>query len=312
MFHHRLIPASVLHVLPLVIVGPLSAGCVISGAEGRYVEREERRFSIEGKDGKDGKPDVKLSTRDGSIEIRSWDRQEVLVVVEKHAVSRQAAAAMNVSSHQDGNHISVDATMTHGETLSGWFWGGFGSARLIVSVPAASDVQATTGDGSIVLEGVRGVLSLRSGDGSIRARDVSGSLAARSGDGSIRLDGINGVVDVNTGDGSVVANGTFTGVRARSGDGSIGIHAGAGSATESDWDLSSGDGSITVEVPDSFGAELEARTGDGRVRLEGVTLSNVSDEIAPNHAMGRLGAGGHAMRVRTGDGSIMLKRISAQ
>jgi hypothetical protein len=107
-------------------------------------------------------------------------------------------------------------------------------------------------------------------------------------------------------------NGAFTGVRARSGDGSIGIHAQAGSTTEADWDISSGDGSITVEVPEGFGAELDARTGDGHVQLEGVTLSNVSGELAPNRANGRLGAGGHEMRVRTGDGSIFLRRVSAQ
>ena len=92
---HRVIPASVLRLVPLVVVGPLSAGCVITGAEGHYVEREERRFSIEGKD---GKPDVKLMTRDGAVEIRSWDRSEVLVVIEKHAFSKEAAAAISSCS----------------------------------------------------------------------------------------------------------------------------------------------------------------------------------------------------------------------
>src|SRR5262249_40035032 len=136
---HHSISASVLRLLPLVIVGPLSAGCVVSGGDGRYIEREEKRFSMAEKD---GKPEVKLSTRDGSIEIRSWDRPDVLVVVEKHAFSKQAAAAMTISSSQDGNRVTVDATVPHEEKLSGWFWGGFGSARLIVSVPAASDIQA--------------------------------------------------------------------------------------------------------------------------------------------------------------------------
>jgi hypothetical protein len=308
MLHHRSISASVFRLLPLVLVGTLPAGCVISGAESRYVENEEKRFSMEEQG---GKPDVKLSTRDGAIEVRSWDRPEVLVVVEKHALSKQAAAAINVASSQDGNHISVEVTMSRRDSLSGLFWGGFGSAKLIVSVPATSDVQAATGDGSIRLEGVRGTISLRSGDGSIQAREASGTLAARSGDGSIRLDGIKGAVDVNTGDGSIAVSGVFTGVRARSGDGSVAVRAQAGSATEADWDISSGDGSVTLEVPESFGAELDARTGDGRVHLEGVTLSNVSGDVAPDRANGRLGAGGHAMRVRTGDGSISIKRVGA-
>jgi hypothetical protein len=308
LLHHRSISASVLRLLPLVIVGALPAACVISGAEGRYVENEEKRFSMEEKG---GKPEIKLSTRDGAIEVRPWDRPEVLVVVEKHALNKQAAAAIDVVTTQDGNHISVEVTMARKDSLSSLFWGGLGSAKLIVSLPATSDVQAATGDGSIDLEGVRGTISLRSGDGSIQAREASGTLAARSGDGSIRLDGIKGAVDVNTGDGSIAVSGVFTGVRARSGDGSVAVRAQAGSATEAEWDISSGDGSITLEVPESFGAELDARTGDGRVHLEGVTLSNVSGTIAPDRANGRLGTGGHAMRVRTGDGSISIKRVSA-
>ena len=290
----------------LATVGALAAGCVnISAGGGRYVDREEKRFSVE------GKPDIKLRTQDGSIEIRSWDRPDVLVVVEKHSFSREAAAAITVTSSQEANHISLDVKMS-AERVFGWFVGGFGSAKLIVSLPAASDVQATTGDGSIQLENLRGVISLRSGDGSIHARDVSGSIAARSGDGSISLEEITGTIDANTGDGSIAVAGVLSSVRARSGDGGIGVRAQPGSKAEADWDITSGDGGIRLEVPDSFGAELEARTGDGGIQFDGITLSNVTGNIGRNRASGRLGPGGRALRVRTGDGAIVIRRISAQ
>jgi hypothetical protein len=290
----------------LATVGALAAGCVnISAGGGRYVDREEKRFSVE------GRPDIKLRTEDGSIEIRSWDRSDVLVVVEKHSFSKEAAAAITVTSSQEGNHISLDVKMS-AERVFGWFVGGFGSAKLIVSLPAASDVQATTGDGSIQLENLRGVISLRSGDGSIHARDVSGSIAARSGDGSISLEEITGTIDANTGDGSIAVAGVLSGVRARSGDGGIGVRAQPGSKAEADWDITSGDGGIRLEVPDSLGAELEARTGDGGIQFDGITLSNVTGNIGRNRASGRLGPGGRALRVRTGDGAIVIRRISAQ
>src|SRR5262249_32039705 len=117
MFNHRSRGASVLGVLPVMMVGTLSAGCVISGAEGRYVDRDEKRFSLE----KDVKPDVKVSTRDGAVEIRPWDRAEVLVVIEKHALSKQAADAMKILTSQDGNHVQVDATMHSEDGLSRLF-----------------------------------------------------------------------------------------------------------------------------------------------------------------------------------------------
>ncbi len=302
-----LLRSSLVRALPFVILGALPAGCVVSSANNsRYVEREEKRFSV------DGKPDVKLLTRDGSIEIRSWDRQEVQVVVEKRAFSKQGAAAIEVTSSQDGNRVSVEVKLPreNGEKLFGLFWGG--NARLIVSLPATSNIQALTGDGSIDLEGVSGEISLRSGDGSIRARRASGTVAARSGDGSIRLDDVNGAIEANTSDGSIGVTGALTALRARSGDGSIAIHARDGSTTGADWDVSSGDGSLVVEVPEGFGAELDARTGDGGIHLDGVTLSNVAGDFSRNHRNGRMGDGGRAMRLRTGDGSITVRRISAR
>ena len=42
--------------------------------------------------------------------------------------------------------------------------------------------------------------------------------------------------------------------------------------------------------------------------MHDVTLSNVTGEIGKNTVRGRLGAGGHALRVRTGDGSITFRR----
>ena len=47
-----------------------AGACVdIVGADlPRYVERQEKQFTV------DGKPDVSLSTFDGSIEIRPWDK----------------------------------------------------------------------------------------------------------------------------------------------------------------------------------------------------------------------------------------------
>src|ERR1700704_2805080 len=83
---------------------PLWVGCVnISGSDlGRFVQRDEKRFTV------DGKPEVVLSTFDGSIEIRSWDRPDVLVVIEKRAATQAAADAIEVLSTQEGNHISVE------------------------------------------------------------------------------------------------------------------------------------------------------------------------------------------------------------
>jgi len=283
--------------LAIVISG---SGCVDIGANDsfRYVEREEARFAVS------GRPEVRLATFNGSIEVRSWDRAEVLVEVEKHASSKDAAADIEVRTRQDGNRVTIETRLKH---LDDHFSFGFRrSARLIVSVPASSDVQATSGDGSIDIERIGGRIELRSGDGSIRGRDLSGDVSVHTGDGSIHIEDVDGALNLGTGDGSIVASGRMSGLRARTGDGSMTIRAETGSAAEDDWSISTGDGSISIELPDDFDAELDAHTGDGRVEVRGSLSDTV--ERTKRSAKGALGTGGRAVRVRSGDGSITVRR----
>lgn len=279
------------------------AGCVeIAGSDfGKHVEREDKHFSVT------GKADVVLSTFDGSIEIRPWDKSDVQVTVEKRGWDKEAVDAITIQVSQTGNHVELHVTEPKTSGL-GFHFNRSRSAKLIVSVPASSDVAAGSGDGSIDIERISGKLELRSGDGSIRGRQLGGDVRAHTGDGSIKLEDVSGTLDVDTGDGSIVIAGKMAGLRARSGDGSVTIHADPGSSSESDWDITTGDGSVMLEVPEGFGAELDAHTGDGSIRLHDITLSNVTGELGKRTVRGRLGSGGRSMRVRTGDGAITLKR----
>jgi DUF4097 and DUF4098 domain-containing protein YvlB len=273
--------------LPAALAALLAApGCVdIIGADlNKYVERDEKHFAVS------GKPDVALATFDGSIEVRPWDKSDVQVVIEKRGRDHEDVAAIEVKAEQHGNRVEI--TVTEPKRDHGGFNFHFNnrSARLIVSVPAAADIAAKSGDGSIDIERVAGHVQLRSGDGSIRGRMLGGEVEANTGDGSIRLDG------------------KLTSVRVHTGDGSVTIRADAGSSPGADWDITTGDGSVTLEVPDGFDAELDAHTGDGGIHMRDVTVSNVTGTVGKNTVRGRLGDGGKAVRVRTGDGSITLKR----
>src|SRR5262245_45914952 len=90
---------------PVFILMLAGTGCVdLASAtiDARYVEREEKRFTVS------GKPDVHLSTFDGSIEIRPWDRPEVQVIVEKRATSKEVAAEIEIKTAQEGNRVTVE------------------------------------------------------------------------------------------------------------------------------------------------------------------------------------------------------------
>lgn len=284
--------------LAVTMAGP---GCVdiVATDTLQYVEREEKRFAVS------GRPEVTLTTFDGSIEVRPWDRPDVLVEIERRASSKEAAADIEIRAEQDGNRVLIDVRLKSGDRH--FRFGLNRSARLIVSVPASSDLLATTGDGSIDVERIDGRIELRSGDGAIRGRDLSGDLRAQTGDGSIRLEDVDGSLDMGTGDGSMVANGRLSALRARSGDGSVTIRVEPGSQPEEDWNIYTGDGSVTLELPEDFDAEFDAHTGDGSVSVRDGALSDTL-ESSRRSVRGKLGTGGHSVRVRAGDGSITLRR----
>lgn len=264
----------------LVVAGPACVNMVGANMDD-YVEREEKHFSVA------GKPDVSLRTFDGAIEVRPWDRPEVQVVIEKHGRDKDGVAAIEVHAEQSGNHVEVAARQPLTQPM-----GTRRSAKLIVSVPATADVTASSGDGKIDIEALTGRLQLKSGDGDISVRQVSGDL------------------DVHTGDGNMTVSGKLTGLNVSSGDGTVTVQADPGSTTSADWDIATGDGAVTLEIPDGFGAELEAHTGDGHIQLEDVPVSDVTGPLGGNSVRGRLGAGGGNLHVRTGDGSITLRKRS--
>ena len=98
--------------------------------------------------------------------------------------------------------------------------------------------------------------------------------------------------------------GRFDALDLRTGDGGIEAAAEPGSKVEAPWSLRSGDGSITLRLPEGLGAELDAHTGDGGIVLDKPVT--VTGTISENTVRGKLGPGGLPLRIHTGDGSIRL------
>ena len=285
--------------LPLVLTG----GCIVSVDSQAQMAREEKRFAVS------GTPVVRLTTFDGSIEIKSWDRPEVLVEIEKRGPTREAIESLEVKSSQDGSTIEVDVQRPGGQRIIGIGLGSSASARLIVSVPRKADIRARSGDGAIQIARVDGRLELHTGDGSIRASELSGELSLTTGDGSITVDGAEGRLQLQTGDGSVNVTGNLGVVRLHTGDGAIVYRSERGSAMAGDWEITTGDGAVSLYLPPDFGAELDAHTGDGSIGNDLAVTSADSPGEDRRSVKGRLGSGGKRLRIRTGDGSIRLRSL---
>ncbi len=298
-------------VAQVVIAGILAAGaagCVVRVDTDGVRVREEKRFTTK------GRPTVHLATFDGSIVIRGWDRDEISVEVEKRGRDKAAAEAIEVLADQKGDVVTVEARkkdLTDGKSYQLGWNGVSRSAKLVVSVPAGSDLVVRTGDGSIRVDHVNGKVELRSADGSVTGRDLTGDVVAHTEDGSIRLEGLDGKCDVASDDGSIAVQGRLEGLRVSTEDGSVVVRAAAGSKIARDWNLSTGDGSMVLYVADGLGADLDAEARDGSVKLDsGLVFAHESGERSRGTVRGRLGAGGPRIVMRSGDGTIRLRRLA--
>jgi hypothetical protein len=291
-----------------------ATACVVSVDSQALVEREEKRFTVT------GTPNLRLTTFDGAIEVRSWEGADVLVEIEKRGPTREAVDGLVVQAEQDGNKIVVEVKRPKSETFTGFGFHRSASAKLIVSVPQRANVAARSGDGSIRIEHVTGRLELSTGDGTIRASEVDGVMTLHTGDGSVHVDNGQGQIDVDTGDGSVEVGGNLTAVKLHTGDGSIVFRADSRVVMSDDWDISTGDGTVTLYLPPDFSAELDARTSDGGIRNELRVAAQAEADEDGNAARrrehaesgrrairGRIGEGGKLLKIRTGDGSIRLR-----
>ena len=282
-----------------VAAGALALGGCIIDVEGyAAVEEEEHVFVV------NGVPDVDLSTFDGRIEVRGWDRSEVRVVVEKRAANQERLE--EIETEQSGDRVRVAARRRDADGLRfslsmGSNWRG---ARLIASVPRESNLAAGTDDGRITVADVAGTIELSTDDGRIRGEGLRGAVRARTDDGSVQLEQVEGDVAAHTDDGSIRVSGALAGLEASTDDGRIVIGAAPGSVMSGDWDLHAEDGRVTVDLPRDFSALLDLATDDGRIRVD--------DRFGGNAERGAetlrrvIGGGGFVLRVRTDDGSIRV------
>lgn len=300
----------------IVASSVLLAGCEVNLNSEGLSAREVKSFKV------GGLAELNLDTFDGSIELHSWDKNEIEVEVEKRAMEQVLLDEIKVDAQQQGDTVTIKVTgptrmehrgLTIGVNISP-------TARLRVAVPRNINIQAVSGDGSIRAEAIEGRLVLNTSDGSVTGTRLGGDIQIRSGDGSIRLDHITGKLDLETTDGRIGLEAKPSVLRARTGDGSIRATIEPDTVMSDNWELTTSDGTVTVTLPGVFNAELDAETSDGAVRANHPLLDGADRDQRRDGEDGdqrrerrrvlrsKLGDGGKMFRIRSGDGSIRIER----
>ena len=308
---HRSLPM----VGALLLASTVMAACEVNLNTEGLSARETKTFKVA------GLPEIDLDTFDGAIEIHSWDKAEVEVEIEKRAMEQSLIDQIKVEATQQGDKIVLKVTGPSRTDFGGLTIGVHISptARLRVVVPRASNIVARSGDGAIRAEALDGKIVLNTVDGSVTATRLSGDINVRSGDGSIRLDKITGRIDLETDDGSIGFEGKPSILHLKTGDGSVRAQIDVETVMTDNWDVTTGDGSITLTLPSAFNAELDAETSDGAVRSSHPLLAEGRDERRSGEGSddrrerrrvlrAKMGDGGKSLKVRTGDGTIRIER----
>ena len=282
----------------------------------------------------------------GSVEVSTNGTSEVVVDVWRKIGRRKKAdeAAFlrdnPVEFAQDGNTVTV---RSHGKSRSSWSWSGRNSneAKYTISVPAQfnarlktggggvhvvdliGDVKARTGGGGLSFARLRGALdgdtsggsisagscegalNFRTGGGGIDFTDGSGSLNGATGGGSVSVKRFHGPAHVTSGGGGITIDNVDGGVNASTGGGSISavLPSELGDAVN----LSTGGGGISVTVPGTVAFNLDAKTSGGGVSTD--VPVTVVGKLEDGRLQGPVNGGGKLVQLRSGGGSIHLKKL---
>jgi hypothetical protein len=228
-------------------------------------------------------PELRIETSDANVTLRASNVKTIEARVYTSGW-KIGPLDVRVTDHQTGDLVEIEVKIPPVHFNLGNRW-----VKIEVQVPSATKADVHTGDGNIRADDLRGQTRLVTHDGNIDGEGFEGALDASSGDGNIRV------------------RGKFSGLNLRSGDGNIDAAVAPGSHMAAGWTVHTGDGGVTLRLPDGFAANLDAHTGDGRITVD-LPLTTEGG-IHEDSVSGRLNGGGQVLTVRTGDGSVHLSRL---
>jgi hypothetical protein len=251
---------------------------------------------------------LRLSTAMGEVDVRRASGGTLEIT----GVAHEEDAEIRFEVMRDGDEmivcalrVGIDRCTDHGVEGRNHRDRDDSRGDLRVSLPDGIDLVAGSGNGSVRVDGAGGDVSAASGNGSVDVSGADGRVHAASGNGTVRVSDAGGPVDASSGNGRVTVETARGPVTASSGNGDLIVDIAALSGN-ADMCFSSGNGSIELSLPAGFGAELEARLGNGKVESD--FPMTVEGRLDSHNVRARIGDGGRRLVVSSGNGDLVLRR----
>jgi hypothetical protein len=248
----------------------------------------------------------------GNLIVESSNDSKVHVEIERRTDltddddAKKMLARHEWSIDQDGNDVVVESRFDR-ET-DGWLRRGRRSnlrIRVTVTVPREYNVEFKTGAGNVEIADIRGSVDGTTGAGNITVGEIEGVVDIRSGSGNVDIEGVDGSVEVMSGAGNVTLGYVTGEVRANTGAGNITARITEQPTASSN--IESGAGNVTVYLGDRVGVDVDAHAAVGSAECDfGL---RVSGKWMSKSFEGEVNGGGPALTLRSGVGSVSLKRL---
>jgi Putative adhesin len=243
-----------------------------------------------------GRAELMVTTGSGRIHLTSGENGRIHIL--GHVRSNWASnddKVREIAAHppveQTGNIVRVGLRHENLHNIS---------IDYQIEAPANAFLDAATGSGSVIDEGVGADAKLNTGSGGIHATGLEGSFTAETGSGSIYAEQTGaGDVKAETGSGSIELRNLHGSLRAHTGSGSIKVEG----APSGPWRLDTGSGGIELWTGGA-GFTLDASTGSGHIRCDREIVGQFGSD--KHHLTGNVGGGGPMLQLQTGSGSIEI------
>jgi len=147
----------------------LLAAAILAGtAWSASATKIEKHFQVT------GRPVVTVKNSNGRVEVKSWNKQEVMVV------ANQFGKNAEVDTEQAGSRVEITT-----RTLNDSARGADMQVDYQVLVPEETELQVRTDSGSIVVESVHGDLTFETIAADVNLKSVGGVVVVTTADGSI-------------------------------------------------------------------------------------------------------------------------------
>src|SRR5260370_14149693 len=163
------------------VAGTALIALFLATSANAQLRRFERHFTVQ------GKPVVTVQNATGRIQVRAWDKPEVL------NLGQRRSTTVEVDTEQPGSRIEIATRVSSGNANLDAV-----RADYDISVPAESELQVRSDSGNVTVDSVHGDMSFDTVAADLALQDVEGYLVVKSIGGSTICTRCSGRLDATS------------------------------------------------------------------------------------------------------------------